>query len=486
MLSAMLWSGCGLHPPLHEQRVGELGYLDFRKPDGRLDGVVIGAPFGLSEPDAVDYATTISDETGAGLVAAYGFRSKRVTVEQPLVYTAPHSVVAVKFSSPGSVYPEFGALLRDAADGPLKFYVGVRVVEEINKLARIEVATSGLTFEQIKALKETYFRLRDRELGNSAVPKVDVALNPLDDVSWNVTGVKNHGVLMLAEKGLVLQLPHCLGGALAKSVYAKILTEWVTAALSTSIQNPSHLPEIQINLTPYGRIETLARKNNPPGVVIGAPHGSFDRHTAELVQELSYRTGLAAVIAKGFTPTEAGGWRINVNWPTEKSYPMGEQGQEKNTDRARIVFQDFSDAVSKAARGPLEFYFDFHQNSQEENIDVATVGITARQAEIIKSAYREIRDGILTAHKNVPSVNLIIEPVDKVTFGARVAKEQGILRLAKRALHLEMPAHRVFYDPRTRHVYTAIFAELMSRIAAVRFFSTATGGSTLAANGTAP
>jgi hypothetical protein len=65
-------------------------------------------------------------------------------------------------------------------------------------------------------------------------------------------------------------------------------------------------------------------------------------------------------------------------------------------------------------------------------------------------------------------------------------KEQGILRIAKRALHLEMPAHRVFYNPRARQVYTAILAELIRRITTPRLDSIAAQPSTFAARVSAP
>ena len=319
--------------------------MDFHVPGGDLDGVVIGAPFGLTEPDAVDYATRISEKTGAGLVIAYGFKTKRVTVEQPLVVTAPLVAAARTFHSSGSVYSEYRDLLHVTAAGPLRFYVGLRVADEKLNLERIEVATSGLTFEQLKALKQVYVRLRDHRLENSSVRKVDMALNPLDDVSFNVTGVKNHGVLMYAKRGIVLRMPYSLTRAPAKSVYVEIMTEWVREAIAAGTQGVNGLPSSQITLMRYGRMESLPERKSSRGIVIGAPHGSFDRHTAEFVEDLSYRTGLPAVSAKGFTPTEADGWRINVNRPTEKSYPMGGGGQEKNTDRARLVFQAFAKTV---------------------------------------------------------------------------------------------------------------------------------------------
>jgi hypothetical protein len=247
------------------------------------------------------------------------------------------------------------------------------------------VATGGLTFEQVAALKTAFGRIRDQALQTGEVPKIEMVLNPLDDISWNPAGVKNHGVLLLAEKGLIFRIPKVLGAPAAKPVYTKILTEWLAQALVMIGQNPSGLPEFDVQLMRYGRMESISSRKNIPGIVIGAPHGSFDWHTAEMVQEISYRTSIAAVLAKGFTPTECGGWRINVNRPTEKNYPRGETEQEHGTDRAREVFQRFREKVLRAAAGPLEFYIDVHQNAHDDKIDVATLGISRREAASIKA-----------------------------------------------------------------------------------------------------
>ena len=296
------------------------------------------------------------------------------------------------------------------------------------------------------------------------MPKVDMAVNPVDEISWNVMGVKNHGVLLLAEKGMIFRLPKILSAAQAKPVYRNMMVEWVAQALVMATRNPAGLPGMEIQLMQYGRMESIPSRKDISGIVIGAPHGSFDRHTAEFAQHLGYRTAIAVVTAKGFSPTEAGGWRINVNRPTEKLYPRGEPEQERATGRAGEIYQRFQDTVLKAAAGPLDLYIDLHQNSHDDNIDVATLGVSRHEAELIKTAYTEIRQRLLRDRTDVPIVNMAIEPIDKVIFRARVAKEQGILRWAKKSLHFEMPAHRVFYDARARDAYTEILGELIPRI----------------------
>ena len=461
----LLVPGCIAPRPVQDHPIGDLGHIEVRRSVPYIEGVVIGAAHGLSEADAAALAAALSDDNGAGLVIAYGFRNKRIPVAQPLVYTSPLVIPAGESRQSGSVYSEFRARLQNAVDGPLKFYIGVRSADPSFTFNRIEVATGGLTFEQVKALKAGFVRIRDQALQASEAPEINMAINPLDGISWNVTGVKNHGVLLLAEKGLIFRMPKIFGAAQAKPVYTKVMKEWVAQTLTTVMENPADLPEIEVQIMPYGRMEWIRSRKTIPGIVIGAPHGSFDRHTAEIVQEIGYGTSIAAVIAKGFTPTECGGWRINVNRPTEKNYPRGEPEQEHGTDRAREVYDRFTETVLRAAAGPLEFYVDIHQNSHDDNIDVATLGISRREAGLIKAIYSDIRERMLRNRADLPKVNLAIEPIDRVTFRARVAKDQGILRLATRSLHFELPAHRILYDARARRAYTEILSELIQRVA---------------------
>jgi hypothetical protein len=332
--SIMLWSGCSLRTPLQTQFISDLGRVEFRKSDSRINGVVVGAPHGIAEPSAVDYATSIGNRTGAGVVIAYGFQSKRIPVSQPLVRTVPLASGADDPRRRGSIYPEFKALLGKAANGPLKFYLGIRIAEGKSNLDRIEVATSGLTFEQLRALEKSFVRIRDREVKDTDAPTVDVVLDPLDQISQRISGVKHHGVLMLAERGLILRLPARLVTTAAKLAYKRILSVWLLDAMDMIRRNPTRLPRTEVMVLDYGKIELIPGKQKT-GIVVGAPHGTFDVYTAGTVRQICARSGLAGVIATGFTPTETGGeWRINVNRPSERYYPAGDY--EVESVRARI------------------------------------------------------------------------------------------------------------------------------------------------------
>ncbi|MGH7794774.1 MAG: hypothetical protein ACREQ2_07735 [Candidatus Binatia bacterium] len=80
-VSLMLWSGCSLQP-LQQQTFGDSGRIEYRTSKSRVKGIAAGAPHGTAEPAAIDYASTISAATGAGLVVAYGFGAKPVTLDE--------------------------------------------------------------------------------------------------------------------------------------------------------------------------------------------------------------------------------------------------------------------------------------------------------------------------------------------------------------------------------------------------------------------
>jgi len=47
--------------------IGDFGHIEVRPSKPQVNGFVVGVPHGATEPDAIDYAKTISDATGAGI-----------------------------------------------------------------------------------------------------------------------------------------------------------------------------------------------------------------------------------------------------------------------------------------------------------------------------------------------------------------------------------------------------------------------------------
>jgi hypothetical protein len=71
-----------------------------------------------------------------------------------------------------------------------------------------------------------------------------------------------------------------------------------------------------------------------------------------------------------------------------------------------------------------------------------------------------IRDAYLRANGEIQKLDVLVEPVDEVTYRASGAKRDGILRLPERALHIELPtcARRDW-----REAYTAILADFLTQ-----------------------
>jgi hypothetical protein len=181
------------------------------------------------------------------------------------------------------------------------------------------------------------------------------------------------------------------------------------------------------------------------------------------VRQISTRSGLAAVIAKGFSPAETGsGWRINVNRPSERHYPGGLR--EIETVRAAEIYRHYKDAVIKAARGKLDLYIDIHQNDGSR-IEVATMGISEKEARLIKSTYISLREKALEGRLDMAVVDLAIEPLDVLEVPAWAAKSHGILAVPKKSLHFELPSDGFMGSARHRRIYTQVLAELVTHLA---------------------
>ena len=450
--SIMLWSGCSLPMPLQSEFLGSIGW---RKPAAHLDGVVVAAMHESKSPIAAEYAMALSAATGAGLVIDRG--------------PGPNPFTAVSFSSrsipivaptgnlpPNDPRPSFKSVLRSVAAGPIEFFVGV---ETANRSA-INVTATGLTSEQIAALKASYLRIGARESIYYAVPFVEVTVQTVDELPWRERDIQRRSLMALVARGLDIRLPERLSAGPIKQAYKKILSLWIAEAIELVQRNPSRLPTMKVAVLEYGKIESIP--GDPKArLVIGAPHGTFDPYTAGVAGQICARGGFPGVIARGFTPAETGSWRINVNRPTERHIATGEQ--EIETPRARRAYRQFTASVLAAVGGDLDFYVDIHQNTGQR-IEVVTVGISRDVARAIKKTFLALRDAALAERMEIASVDFAIEPIDDLEVGAWAARTNGILTLAKQSLHFELPSHGLMSSARQRNFYTPILAELVVKM----------------------
>ena len=406
-------------------------------------------------------ARWISDETGAGLVAAYGFKSKRISVEQPVIRSNPHQAVPEDVLKRGSIFREFKKILHDVTNDDIDLYVGLRSRNAEDTAEGIEVVASGFLFEEMRLINRAYEEIRDRLIGAARVQKLHLSFASVDQVRVRSTAVKHHGALLIAERGLSLRIPEtCLSGASLR-LYRQVFSEWLRRLEVFVHQERSGAARVQVSLMDLGRFDSIPSRTGRRGIVIGAPHGTYDEYTAEIVRRLALRTGLAAVIARGFTPTEAGGWRINVNRPTEKTFLAPEF--EAYTARSREVYDRFKKMVLDAAGGDLRVYFDVHQYGRDHTIQVATLGVDTEEARNIKQSYQAIRDRLLKENPGVARVELLIEPLDALEVGAWPAKHSGLLSVARKSFHIELPLYSALTSEESRGLYTRVVAELIKQ-----------------------
>jgi hypothetical protein len=425
-----------------------------------MAGVVIGAPHGGTAPGTAALGRLISDHTGAGFVAAYGFKSKQVSVEQPVVRSSPHQPVPIDPLKRRTVFAELKQILRDITSGELDLYIGIRLRYPQTTAGGIEVIASGFTFEELRLIDRAYIEIRDGYIGARAIEKLPLSFAPVDKVTLVASGIRHHGVLMIAEKGVSLGIPEKVLSGAYLSVYGQVFSEWTKTLERLVHDDFRKIPQVQVRMMDLGRFDLIPSRKGVAGVVIGAPHGTYDEYTAEIVKRLGFRTGLAAVIARGFSPTEAGGWRINVNRPSEKTYLAPEF--EVGSSRSRETYGAFRDTVIDAAGGDLRLYFDVHQYGGS-SIQIATTGVSAAQAQSLKQRYQRLRDRLLTENPDIEPVKLLIEPQDEVEIGAWPAKANGILSLARKSVHIELPLYSALRSEKSRNVYTRILSELIKQ-----------------------
>lgn len=454
-------AGCATNRPTHNLEISQLGRFEYREPKPGMSGVVIGAPHGGTVPATVALADLISERTGAGFVAAYGFRSKQISVEQPAARSYPYRTITDGPFQRRSVFVEFKDILRRVTQGSLDLYIGIRHRPPAEGFDRVQVIASGFTFEEAAVIKQSFVAERDRVIGSSAIEKLSISIDPLEAIGWQAAGLLHHGVLMLAERGLSVRVPEKFLSPEYIRVYGEIISVWVKNIENLVNQGSRSLQQVEVKVMDLGRIDLIPSRKGIAGVVIGAPHGSYDEYTAEIAKQLSFRTSLAAVITRGFTPTEAGGWRINVNRPSEMNYLTPDI--EVNSSRAQKIFDAFKQSVLKAAGGDLRLYFDVHQYGADNTIQIATVGVNSQQAFAIKRVYNSARDSLLKEYASVDRVELLIEPLDNIEIGAWAAKYSGILSVARKSLHIELPLNSALRTQTSRNLYTKLLSEVIAQ-----------------------
>lgn len=176
------------------------------------------------------------------------------------------------------------------------------------------------------------------------------------------------------------------------------------------------------------------------GVIIAAPHGTYDIHTDVLAKDVARALGAGYIIARGFSP---GASRVNVNRPTEGAAYVCER--ERRTERARDVYDHYVRLIGKSCDGKaLRLYVEIHGHTNLlflNRIEIATTGVTIEEARQLKKHFSTFLARAKEVYPAYPELELRIEPLDKIFFSARCNKTTGYIstRHMDRALHMEIP-----------------------------------------------
>jgi hypothetical protein len=209
-----------------------------------------------------------------------------------------------------------------------------------------------------------------------------------------------------------------------------------------------------------GEFEFLASST---GVLIAAPHGTYDVNTALLAIDVARRIGAGYVVGRRFT---VDGTRLNVNRPTEGAGLAC--AREPRTARAEEVYGLYTQAVIAAAAGrSLRLYVEIHGNSDsrtDQLIEIATTGISRKHAQDVSETYPAMLARVRKRVPAYPDLGLLIEPLDRVTFTAACVKSAGIAGtdLVPRMVHFELP--RSAREHNSRESTAPLIAEVVRRL----------------------
>ena len=204
-------------------------------------GVVVAAPHGSSDQHTGDIVAAIAERTGFASVIASGFTlgpdgperaGRRYQVNRPFEgVPGQPSIADVATVEAREVYVAWERRVREAAGGPLAFYVEVHGNNRRESAGRIEIATVGIDYEQAIRLRTLFELIRDAHLRGHPGPwRLEVFVEPADTVRFTASGAKRDGILRLPEHALHIELPRAarLEG---RAVYAAILAAFLHEAV---------------------------------------------------------------------------------------------------------------------------------------------------------------------------------------------------------------------------------------------------------------
>ena len=180
-------------------------------------GLVVAAPPATRDADTGDMAAEIARRTGFGLVV-----------------TAPGRPVAESTETARAVAESYERGVREAAQGPLRFYAEIHGNARQRCAGQLEIATVGVDRELALRLRALAELIRDAYLrAHHEVQRLDVLIEPADAVTDRMWGAGRDGILRLPERALQIEVPRCERRDW-RDTYTSILADFLAQAVVLS------------------------------------------------------------------------------------------------------------------------------------------------------------------------------------------------------------------------------------------------------------
>jgi hypothetical protein len=180
-------------------------------------GLVVAAPPATSDADTGDMTAEIARRTGFGLVV-----------------TLPGRPVAGSTERARAVAESYERSVREAAQGPLRFYAEIHGNARQQCAGELEIATVGVDRELALRLRALAELIRDAYLrAHREVQRLDVLVAPVDAVTDQGSGAGRDGILRLPERALQIELPRCERRDW-RDTYTSILADFLAQAVTLS------------------------------------------------------------------------------------------------------------------------------------------------------------------------------------------------------------------------------------------------------------
>lgn len=239
LVAALVIAGCAT-----VSREDALKYGSFEVVRGHapLKGVVLGAPHGTADTNTDTITKLVAQDLGYSAVIARGFTKKetgdrRINVNRPTEGAGLRPGEEVGSMRAEHVYAEYSRLEVEAAGGEMKVLVEFHCTGDRLVGGVINVGTRGLSAEQATRVKRMYYRALDEVAAGTQMRRVDLAIEPIDQVPMGSGAAKTRGTPRLADRAMEIEMPismtHlAIGDGPYRKVYAKFLREAIPYLLA--------------------------------------------------------------------------------------------------------------------------------------------------------------------------------------------------------------------------------------------------------------